>query len=87
MNLEAMLHKFEKGNFYDVMQNRECIVFKRTRDTEQRIREPCAGLQVPCSSHLQPIVGWINSQHKRIAVAFASWNFFVTVIHNISKYF
>ena len=24
------------------MQNRECIVFERTRDTEQRIHEPCA---------------------------------------------
>ena len=28
------------------MQNRECIVFERTRDTEQRIHEPCACLWV-----------------------------------------
>ena len=43
------------------MQNRECIVFERTRDTDQRIHEPCACLWVPCSSRLQPIVGWIIS--------------------------
>ena len=39
-----MEHIVMKGNFYDVMQDRECIVFERTRDTEQRIHEPCACL-------------------------------------------
>ena len=43
------------------MQNRECIVFERTRDIDQRIHEPCACLWVPCSSRHQPIVGWIIS--------------------------
>ena len=41
------------------MQNRECIVFEGTRDTEQRIHEPCACLWVPCSSCLQLIIGCI----------------------------
>ena len=41
------------------MQDRECIAFERTRDTDQRIHESCACLWVPCSSRLQPIVGWI----------------------------
>ena len=36
---------------------RECIVFERTCDAEQRIHEPCACLRVPCSSRLQSIVG------------------------------
>ena len=45
------------------MQNRECIVFERTRDTDQRIHEPCACLWVPCSSRLQPIVGVDHFYH------------------------
>ena len=57
------------------MQNRQRIVFERIRDTEQRIHKPCACLWVPCSSRLQPIVGWIHLQHTRIAVAFARRNF------------
>ena len=78
------------------MENRECIVFERTRDTEQRIHEPCACLWVPYSSRLQPIVGWIHLPPVHIAVAFAGWNFFdfrvknnkkfqITVIHELSK--
>ena len=41
------------------MQDRECIVFEWTSDTDQRIYEPCVCLWVLCSSHLQPIVRWI----------------------------
>ena len=68
------------------MQNRECIVFEWTHDTEQRIHEPCVCLWVPCSSCPQPIIGWIHLQHTHIAVAFACWNFFiVTIIHDFSK--
>ena len=69
------------------MQNRECIVFEWTNDTEQRIHEPCACLWVPaCSSCPQPIIGWIHLQHTHILVAFPCWNFFiVTVIHDFSK--
>ena len=33
------------------MQNRECIVFERTRDTEQRIHEPWR----VCESHAHPV--------------------------------
>ena len=33
-----------QGNFYDVIQNRERIVFERTLDTEQRNHKPCACL-------------------------------------------
>ena len=31
-------------NIHDVMQDREGIVFERTRDTDQRIHEPCVCL-------------------------------------------
>ena len=48
------------------MQDKECIVFERTRDTDQRIHEPWACLWVPCSSRLQPIVGWIISTLRDI---------------------
>ena len=62
------------------MQNRECIVLEWwTRDTEQRIHEPCACLWVLCSSYLQLIVGWIHLHHSRMAVAFARWNFLLPV--------
>ena len=57
------------------MQNRECIVFKRTRDTQQRIHESCACLWMPGLFRLQPVVGWIHLYHTRTAVAFARWNF------------
>ena len=63
-----MEHIVMKGNFYDVMQDRECIVFERTHDTEQRIHEPCACLWVPCSSCLQLIITWIYLQLTRMAV-------------------
>ena len=63
-----MEHIVMKGNFYDIMQNRECIVFERTRDTEQRIHKPCAYLWVPCSSCLQLIITWIYLQLTRMAV-------------------
>ena len=46
------------GN-HDVMQDRECIAFEWTRDTDQRIHKLCVCWCVPCSSRLQPIVGWI----------------------------
>ena len=72
--------------FYEVMQNRECIVFGWTRDTQQGIYEPCSCLWVSCSSRLQPIVGWIHLQHTCTALEFARWIFFiVTAIHDISK--
>ena len=45
------------------MQNIESIVLDRTSDTELRINDPCASLWVPCSSGLQPIVGWIHLKH------------------------
>ena len=57
------------------MQNRKCIVFKRTRDTQQRIHESCACLWMPGLFRLQPVVGWIHLYHTRTAVAFARWNF------------
>ena len=57
-NLESMKH--------DVMQDRECFVFERTRDTDQGIHEPCACLWVPCSSRRQPIIWWIISIQRDI---------------------
>ena len=40
------------------MQNRECIVFEVTRDTDQRIHEPCACLWVASlrSADVFPVV-------------------------------
>ena len=61
------------------MQNLECIVFERTRDTEQRIHEQCACLWVPCSSRLQPVVAWNHLHHTRMVTAFARWNFLLPV--------
>ena len=58
---------------------RECIVFERTRETEQRIHKPWACLWVSCSSRLQPIVEWIHLRHTRMAAAFARWNFLLPV--------
>ena len=55
--------------YFKVMQNIECIIFDRTRDTELRIHEPCASLWVPCSSGLQLIVGWIHLKHFQRANA------------------
>ena len=40
--------------------------FERTRDTDQRIHEPCACSWVPCSS-----------RSYGISVAFARWNLFI----------
>ena len=75
-----------QGNFYDVIQNRERIVFERTRDTEQRNHKPCACLWDSCSSRLQSIVGWINLthlHHTRTAGAFARWNFLLPAAEKI----
>ena len=75
---QAMRTLVMQGNFYDVIQNRERIVFERTRDTEQRNHKPCACLWDSCSSLLQSIVGWINLthlHHTRTAGTFARWNF------------
>ena len=71
------------------MQDRECIVFERTRDTDQRIHEPC---QEPSSGESFPSYA--------ISVAFARWNllhgakknnkaatFFVSLKQNNSKGF
>ena len=62
------------------MQNRECLVLERTQlNTWYKTDnpEPFASLWVPCSSRLQPIVGWIHLQHMRIALAFVRWNVLV----------
>ena len=55
------------------MRNRECIVFERTLDTDQRIPEPFVCLWVLHLSRLQPIVRWIIPSYA-ISVAFACWN-------------
>ena len=51
------------------MQDRECIVFERTRDTDQRIQEPCPVL-IPSSTNSR----WIIFILRDIC-AFARWNF------------
>ena len=62
------------------MQNLECIVFERTRDTEQRIHEPCVRVcESRFPSRLQPIVEWIYLQHTRMAAVFARRNFLLPV--------
>ena len=54
------------------MKNRECIVFERTRDTEQKIHEPCASL---CDNPVfnQSSVGF-SGNIRVSAVAFGRWN-------------
>ena len=54
------------------MKNRECIVFERTRDTEQRIQEPCASLCVHPVFN-QSSVGF-SGNIRVSAVAFGRWN-------------
>ena len=51
------------------MQDRECIAFERTRDTDQRIQEPCPVL-IPSSTNSR----WIIFILRDIC-AFARWNF------------
>ena len=41
-------------------------------------------VSVPCSSRLQPIVGWIHLQHTRMAVAFARWLRVYSKLHQIT---
>jgi len=60
------------------MQNRECIVFERTRDTEstRRVRV--------CESRAHPVFnqsssGFISIIYTRMAAAFARWNFLLPV--------
>ena len=57
------------------MQNRECIVFERTRDTGQRIHVCVFVSPVLILSSTNRRRGWIHLQHTRVAVAFARWSF------------
>ena len=79
-------------NIYDVMQNRECIVFGGTSDsTEQRIHESCECLWVLCSSFvfIQPIIGWIYLQHTRMAAHLPAGLFLLPAAtkNNAAKFF
>ena len=47
----------------------------KNRDSTSRMRV----CESPCSSRLQPIVGWIYLQNTPIAVAFARWDFFIVL--------
>ena len=47
-------------------------VTKNRESTSSRMRV----CESPCSSRLQPIVGWIHLQNTPIALAFARWDFF-----------
>ena len=66
------------------MQDRECIVFERTRDTDQRIQEPCPVL-IPSSTNSR----WIIFILRDIC-AFARWNFLLHAAesnNNAAKFF
>ena len=69
------------------MQNRECIVFEPTRDTERKIHEPFPCLWVPCWSSLICICICSMCAY---GCAFARWNFLLHAAkknNNAAKFF
>ena len=50
-------------------------VTKNRESTSSRMRV----CESPCSSRLQPIVGWIHLQNTPMAVVFARWDFFIVL--------
>ena len=72
------------------MQNREYIVFERTRDTGQRIHKPCVCV---CESRTYPVFNQSSGgsfPSYAISVAFARWNFLLHAAkknNNASEFF
>ena len=65
------------------MQDRECIAFERTSDTDQRIHEPCVWV---CESHAHPVFNQSSGgsfSSYTISVAFAHWKF--VLLHATKK--
>ena len=55
------------------MQDRECFVFERTGDTDQRIHESCV-----CESRAHPVFNQSSGgsfPSYAVSIAFARWNF------------
>ena len=73
------------------MQNRECVVFERTRDTDQSVCVPCR-VRV-CDSRAHPVFNQSSGgslSSYSISVAFACWNFLLHVAkknNNAAKFF
>ena len=71
------------------MQDRECIAFEWTCDTDQRIHEPC----VCCESRSHPIFNQSSGgsfSSYAISVAFARWDFLLHAAkknNNAAKFF
>ena len=71
------------------MQNRECIVFERTRDTDQRIT---SRVRV-CESRAHPVFNQSSCgslPFYAMSVAFARWNFLLNAAkknNNAAKFF